>query len=855
MYLNEYIYLILFLMAVAVIIIPIVTLIVILKVNKRVANIELQLQHQVNKLKDRGHNKIVEQSILPSDKNSESPTVIHAQSITEGEQQIDIEGVVLSDSSVDKRVVDDRECMDSEPLSIEETPPSLPKFEEVVQQDKVEHIIPANSLTKKEEKEGVAMEDQTQSAYNKVPHKDSSNQIENLFGGNFFAKIGILTLVLGVGFFVKYSIDQNWINEIGRVSIGFLIGALLIGLAHRLSHSYKVFSSILIGGGIAIFYVTIGLGYHEYAIFSSLVSFILSIAVTIFAVLLSHLYGRQELGACAVVGGFIVPLLASTGSENIPILYSYILILNCGMLAMSLNKNWKVVGALSFILTLLFFIPWLCFTGSKNYMMGLLFASLFYIQFYTLALILFYRSNRVLKYGVVAILISNNLAMLCSALITIPSSYRGLATLVLAAINAIVLVIVFRQMDKNRNLIYLMIGVVVSLISIAVPIQLQGYTITIFWSVEAILLLWLWHKSRIRVIYLGYVIMTAISLLAVTTDYLALAGFFKLIVTSEIVIFNKLFITGLVFTSVQWIAYFLLKRYGDEEWSIDMRLFKLSYATINQAQLILAVGSLFLVLGIEIYSILDTYEYLHNIVNHSFRRLLLFVYVVLFVGLFSLFIKSKKNLEAFVFLILILLFYTTFGLFNLRLSSSAIFNSSQLFYSVGEVAIHFIVFVGIVAIYSTLVRLFESNVKQNSRIFVKVLLTILGVIIVTEEFDSLVLLCFGTSVNFFYIVRKIGQFAHPILWGVLALALMVVGLKRNDLTMRKISIIFFGLIIVKFYLLDVWKMSQGGRIISFVVFGLILLIVSFMLQKIKRLVSKDSDTGKQSSIEEENRDL
>jgi len=77
--------------------------------------------------------------------------------------------------------------------------------------------------------------------------------IEKFIGENLVSKIGIAVLVLAIGFFVKYSIDQNWIGPVARVANGIAGGAVLILLAHRFRNKYRGFSSVLAGGGIAVF--------------------------------------------------------------------------------------------------------------------------------------------------------------------------------------------------------------------------------------------------------------------------------------------------------------------------------------------------------------------------------------------------------------------------------------------------------------------------------------------------------------------------------------------------------------------------------------------------------------------------
>jgi uncharacterized membrane protein len=85
--------------------------------------------------------------------------------------------------------------------------------------------------------------------------KDWMNIIFEFLKQNALTIIGIFTLVLGIGYFVKYAIDKNWIGETLRVGIGFFLGAVIISLGHFLRKNYSVFSSIITGGGIAVLYL------------------------------------------------------------------------------------------------------------------------------------------------------------------------------------------------------------------------------------------------------------------------------------------------------------------------------------------------------------------------------------------------------------------------------------------------------------------------------------------------------------------------------------------------------------------------------------------------------------------------
>lgn len=138
-----------------------------------------------------------------------------------------------------------------------------------------------------------------------VPRQKKQVNYEKFIGENLFGKIGILIFVIGVGFFVKYAIDKNWINETFRTVLGFLTGAVLLAVAERLQKKYRTFSSLLAGGAFAVFYLTVAIAFHYYHIFSQTMAFIILIGVTVFMSVLSVVYNRRELAIISLVGGFL----------------------------------------------------------------------------------------------------------------------------------------------------------------------------------------------------------------------------------------------------------------------------------------------------------------------------------------------------------------------------------------------------------------------------------------------------------------------------------------------------------------------------------------------------------------------
>jgi len=181
---------------------------------------------------------------------------------------------------------------------------------------------------------------------------------EKFIGENLANKIGIAVLVLGISFFVKFAIDKNWVNEGGRVVTGLVSGGVLIGLAHYIRNSYRSFSSVLVGGGLTVFYFTIAFAFHQYHLISQQAAFLIMVVITAFAVILSIYYNRIELAVLATIGGFVTPFLVSTGQNNYVALFTYLGILNSGLLVLSWFKRWKAINIIALIFTVIIYGSW-----------------------------------------------------------------------------------------------------------------------------------------------------------------------------------------------------------------------------------------------------------------------------------------------------------------------------------------------------------------------------------------------------------------------------------------------------------------------------------------------------------------
>ena len=332
--------------------------------------------------------------------------------------------------------------------------------------------------------------------------------LEKFIGENLVSKIGIAILVLAIGFFVKYEIDNGKIGPVGRVAVGLLCGGILVGLAHRLRKNYTAFSSVLVGGGLAIFYFTIALAYHEYTLFGQSPAFIIMLVITAFAVILSMAYDRQELAVIALVGGFAAPFMVSNGNGNYQVLFSYLLILNTGLLVIAYNKAWRLLNLLAFLFTSLLFVIWLGTLSSQTennvYGGGFLFATAYYLLFFAINIAYTIREKKKFIASDFGILLANTCVYFGIGLWLLSEMglvrYRGLFSAAMGVFNLAGAWFLLRKRTVDSNILYLLIGITLSFVSLTAPLQLHGHYITLFWASETVLLYWLSQRSGLQII-------------------------------------------------------------------------------------------------------------------------------------------------------------------------------------------------------------------------------------------------------------------------------------------------------------------------------------------------------------------
>ena len=654
-----------------------------------------------------------------------------------------------------------------------------------------------------EEEPAMAMEEEEKIE----EYTTSETNFEKYIGENLFGKIGILIFIIGIGFFVKYAIDQNWINETARTLMGYAVGAGMLVLAERLHKRYHTFSSLLAGGAFGIYYLITAIAFHYYGLFSHTMAFVILCVTTIFMSAVSVLYDRKELAVTALVGGFIAPFIISTDSSSIISLQIYITILNIGMFCLAMYKKWAILPMVSFGFT--YIILWGTtalgsFSDSEavtTYPTLFAFATLFYVIFLLpVVFILRTQYGENTRLGLLGIITANSFMYLIYGDFLLQhfeasSDTTAYLAFFIAAVNlAIHLYLRFRVegQDTLRNL---MLGIAVTFASMGVPILFSAANVLMVWAAESVLLLWLFTKEKNRIYELASAVLLLLTLGALayyrTTDAFIHD-------TGDSLFFNGAFFVT-TFVSIAYYVVAVIMQFNKELFSDTKRL--IAYTPCNAIAYALGFSILFLAFR-------DNFHF-HLEQPISEYASLLTANIMLLGGALILrkrFEISENKLAYEISL------YLAGILFAMTVWNYTDPEGLLLRWLMALVTIAYMA-------YCMRGQLLVTSNQRNLHIEYSIISTLMWLTL-----TRLLLITFN-EVNF--------STAFSLSLGIAAFILMCIGMRYHSKEIRIVSLAEFGIVIGKLILNDVWAMPALGKIIVFISLGAILLILSFLYQKLK----------------------
>jgi uncharacterized membrane protein len=183
---------------------------------------------------------------------------------------------------------------------------------------------------------------------------------ELFMGVKLFAWIGGLALFLGVGFFVKYSFENDLVPPEVRIALGFLTGAaLLVGGVLLVKRAPVTAQTLCATGVVSLYAVTFAAhAVYHFAFFGPWATFALMTLVTATAFLLAVRLDARVVAVLGLLGGFLTPVLLSTGRDNVAGLFGYLALLDVGLLAVALHRRWFFLVPLGAVATAVMQVGW-----------------------------------------------------------------------------------------------------------------------------------------------------------------------------------------------------------------------------------------------------------------------------------------------------------------------------------------------------------------------------------------------------------------------------------------------------------------------------------------------------------------
>jgi len=181
---------------------------------------------------------------------------------------------------------------------------------------------------------------------------------ETRIAADWLPKIGVLALLFGIGFSLKYAFDRGWISQWARIITGFITGGLLITLGEIWKEKYIKYAPVLTGGGIALLYFCTFAAYQYYNLIPQPIAFLLMAVVTIIAISLSYRYKSIPLAVLGISGVYLSPVLLHSGIDQQVNLFIYLTVLNIASLIVLSKNFWFELLLMSFLGTVLDYGLW-----------------------------------------------------------------------------------------------------------------------------------------------------------------------------------------------------------------------------------------------------------------------------------------------------------------------------------------------------------------------------------------------------------------------------------------------------------------------------------------------------------------
>jgi uncharacterized membrane protein len=235
----------------------------------------------------------------------------------------------------------------------------------------------------------------------------------------------------------------------------------------------------------------------------------------VIASLLAARYSALPIAVLGLIGGFLTPVLLTTGRDNQTGLFTYIALLDAGVLALAYSKRWRVLNYMSFVATALTFAAWMVtFYDGEKLWPTIFFLTLFFVIFSLLGITYNVFNRQPTSWADLIMVFLNGLLYFGTSYELLDDDHRAYLGLFAVMVSAFYLGLgyfTYRRDSEDRLLIYTFLGLAFLFLVLAVPIQMDQHWVTMGWAIEGAVMTWIGLRVDDRISRYGALLLFAIA--------------------------------------------------------------------------------------------------------------------------------------------------------------------------------------------------------------------------------------------------------------------------------------------------------------------------------------------------------
>lgn len=391
-----------------------------------------------------------------------------------------------------------------EPEPVQETVEADP-VQEAVQTEPVQETVKTEYTQKTAETE-TAQRNTSAESCQSAPSKPQEETIfdklrdnfdwEKFIGENLIMKLGILIVLIGVAIGGKYALEHQLLSPTMRIIIGTLFGVALQGVAIKLKKEYKKLSAVLASGAMATLYFMTYFAYDFYGLIPMPVAFVLMTLITVATVWQACTYDMEVIAIIGLVAAYVIPFMLSTGEGSPWALFSYISIINAGVMLISVKRYWRILFVSAYVSSWFIYgvvYRTLDFPETSDAVKLLVFLFINFVIFYVTFLAYKVKHKMIFQNFDIVYLLSNSF-MFFGLGYNVMFNNETLAPYVAwfsfanALIHGIVAFILIKKNMVDKSVYRLITGLAISFVTIAIMVWATGHWLTMFWMLEGTVL-------------------------------------------------------------------------------------------------------------------------------------------------------------------------------------------------------------------------------------------------------------------------------------------------------------------------------------------------------------------------------